>query len=282
MIGLNWPEIGSKAQIFGPTRIHLIRVGTAPGASPGSQRTLTWCSWYSGGGSASMPAGYATAWLPQTVPVACLGVNHMHWPISKPQFSGDGNPIPRPAWTPDGLRWHLVNAFDYSTLNYICLAPSLSVTTVADVYASAPKAWAAFDVVALAWKDTGILFQIDATPTANARPHHNTVGYLALNANRVNPDGYLMAGGRDRSDWVRNLQANPQVTVELSGETHAGAARLLQPGTLEDRRARDLLVGKYQEGSNLDEWGRTSLPVVVEFPEIDAAGETAHNHTKGA
>ena len=43
---------------------------------------------------------------------------------------------------------------------------------------------------------TGILFQIDATPTANARPHHNTVGYLALSANRVNPDGYLMAGGR--------------------------------------------------------------------------------------
>ena len=172
---------------------------TGPYKRIGASNINSGAAWYDRAiseASSSMPAGYATAWLPQTVPVACLGVNHMHWPISKPQFGGDGNPIPRPAWTPDGLRWHLVNAFDHATLNYFCLAPSLSVTTVADVYASAPQAWATFDIVALAWKDTGILFQIDATPTANARPHHNTVGYLALNANRVNPDGYLMAGGR--------------------------------------------------------------------------------------
>ncbi|MFN8677776.1 MAG: nitroreductase family deazaflavin-dependent oxidoreductase [Thermomicrobiales bacterium] len=118
---------------------------------------------------------------------------------------------------------------------------------------------------------------LTTTGRRTGRPHRIEI-WFAVEAGRM----YLMAGGRDRSDWVRNLQANPQVTVELGSETHAGAARLLQPGTLEDRRARDLLVGKYQEGSNLDEWRRTSLPVVVEFPEIDAAGETAHNHTKGA
>ena len=56
---------------------------------------------------------------------------------------------------------------------------------------------------------------------------------------------YLLSGGRERSDWVRNLQANAHVTVELGDETHAGVARVLQPGTVEDQRARELLVGKY-------------------------------------
>lgn len=76
---------------------------------------------------------------------------------------------------------------------------------------------------------------------------------------------YLLSGGRERSDWVRNLQADAQVTVELGDETHTGTARILQPGTIEDQRARELLVGKYREGDNLDNWGRTALPVVIEF-----------------
>ncbi len=71
---------------------------------------------------------------------------------------------------------------------------------------------------------------------------------------------------RERADWVRNLQANPRITVELGDETHAGAARVLRAGTAEDQRARELLVGKYREGEDdLDEWGRTGLPVVIEF-----------------
>ncbi|MDQ3654135.1 MAG: hypothetical protein M3457_03510 [Chloroflexota bacterium] len=52
---------------------------------------------------------------------------------------------------------------------------------------------------------------------------------------------------------------------ELGDETHAGTARVLQAGTVEDQRARELLVAKYREGDNLDVWGRTALPVVIEF-----------------
>lgn len=77
---------------------------------------------------------------------------------------------------------------------------------------------------------------------------------------------YLLAGGRERADWVRNLQARPQVTVELGDETRVGTARILEAGTVEDQRARELLVAKYREGNNLNEWGRTALPVVIEFP----------------
>ena len=95
---------------------------------------------------------------------------------------------------------------------------------------------------------------------------------------------YLLSGGRERSDWVRNLQANAHVTVELGNETHAGVARVLQPGTVEDQRARELLVGKYREGDNLDEWGRTALPVVIEFsadgePSSDPGSSSRQCHS---
>ena len=93
------------------------------------------------------------------------------------------------------------------------------------------------------------------------RPHRIEIWFAAQDG-RV----YLLAGDRERSDWVRNLQANAHVTVELGDETHAGVARVLQAGTVEDQRARELLVGQYREGDNLDEWGPTSLAVVVEFP----------------
>ncbi len=80
---------------------------------------------------------------------------------------------------------------------------------------------------------------------------------------------YLLAGGRERSDWVRNVQDNPRVKVELGAEAHSGAARVLRAGSAEDQLARALLVNKYREGDNLAEWGRTALPVVIDF----AAGD---------
>src|SRR5215210_7055596 len=56
---------------------------------------------------------------------------------------------------------------------------------------------------------------------------------------------YLLAGGREHADWVRNLQANPRVTVELGDETRVGMARVLDVGAPNDQLARELLVAKY-------------------------------------
>lgn len=78
---------------------------------------------------------------------------------------------------------------------------------------------------------------------------------------------YLMSGGRDRSDWVKNVLANPQVSVELGDETRQGMATVVSEDLPYDQRARELLVSKYEKGENLDEWGRNSLPVVVKFSE---------------
>jgi len=104
---------------------------------------------------------------------------------------------------------------------------------------------------------------LTTTGRRTGRPHRIEI-WFGVKHGRV----YLMSGGRDRSDWVRNLRANARVTFELGGEARSGIARILEAGTDEDQTARDLLVGKYRDGNNLDEWGRTSLAVVIDFDLI--------------
>ena len=78
---------------------------------------------------------------------------------------------------------------------------------------------------------------------------------------------YLLSGGRDQSDWVRNLQANARVMVELGDETRAGEARILDAGTIEDQLARELLVAKYATPADpLADWKVRSLAVAIDFP----------------
>lgn len=77
----------------------------------------------------------------------------------------------------------------------------------------------------------------------------------------------LMAGGREKAHWVRNLQADPRVAVRISGATYRGRARVLAPVEPADARARDLLVAKYAPAysGDLSDWGRTALPVAIDI-----------------
>ncbi len=79
-------------------------------------------------------------------------------------------------------------------------------------------------------------------------------------------DRTLYLGGSGRSDWVKNLIANPPVSVRLGQEELTGTARVLDSGTGEDARARRLLLAKYQApGHNdLESWGRTALIVAID------------------
>ena len=78
---------------------------------------------------------------------------------------------------------------------------------------------------------------------------------------------YLLSGGGDRSDWVRNILANPGVSLELGQERRATRAHVLAPQSEQDALARRLLVDKYQPGygEDLSAWGRTSLPVAIDW-----------------
>jgi deazaflavin-dependent oxidoreductase (nitroreductase family) len=104
---------------------------------------------------------------------------------------------------------------------------------------------------------------LTTTGRVTGRPHRVEI-WFALRGDTV----YLLSGGRERSDWVRNLRAEPRATFELGGEVRETTARILEPGSDEDAMARRLLVGKYtsRDPDDLGEWGRTALPIALTWP----------------
>jgi deazaflavin-dependent oxidoreductase (nitroreductase family) len=77
---------------------------------------------------------------------------------------------------------------------------------------------------------------------------------------------YLLSGGGDRSDWVKNLMISPEVALEIGDMKRTTKARVVTDPA-EDAQARRLLAEKYQPRyrGNLDEWGRISLPVAIDW-----------------
>lgn len=80
---------------------------------------------------------------------------------------------------------------------------------------------------------------------------------------------YIMSGNRDKSDWVKNLLKEPNVTLRIGTETFAAVASPLQDKSLEDI-VRMKMATKYNEmeGSELSEWAQTAL--VVKFSPRDS------------
>jgi deazaflavin-dependent oxidoreductase (nitroreductase family) len=102
----------------------------------------------------------------------------------------------------------------------------------------------------------------------SGRPHTIEI-WFALDGRTL----YLLSGGGDRSDWVRNLRRHPEVTVRLGRRDAAevpGNARVVEPGSDEDDLARRLITAKYQPtyGGNLSSWRRSALPVAVELARL--------------
>lgn len=86
----------------------------------------------------------------------------------------------------------------------------------------------------------------------------------------VNGDSiYLLSGGGDKSHWVKNLQADPNVGVRIGKQTFTGIAQLVKDEK-EEQMARHLLTGKYQgwrEGQEMSDWGKTAWVVKIELAE---------------
>ena len=100
---------------------------------------------------------------------------------------------------------------------------------------------------------------LTTTGRRTGRPHTIEIWFAA--------DGqtlYLMAGGREQTDWVRNLLADPAVDVRIGEVVHQGTARVPE-GSDEDALARRLLLAKYQKDDELESWGRTALPVAIDL-----------------
>jgi deazaflavin-dependent oxidoreductase (nitroreductase family) len=102
---------------------------------------------------------------------------------------------------------------------------------------------------------------LTTTGRVTGRPHTIEI-WFALDGRTL----YMLSGGGRRADWVKNLLRAPAVLVRIKGHTFAGQARIVEQPA-EDTLARRLVVGKYQPRyhGDLTDWGRTALPVAVEF-----------------
>ena len=88
--------------------------------------------------------------------------------------------------------------------------------------------------------------------------------WFALQDGRI----YMLSGGGDRADWVRNLRKTPRVRLRIGTQSANATARVVRAGTKEDELARQLLDGKYQgwrEGKHLSSWARNARPVAIEL-----------------
>jgi deazaflavin-dependent oxidoreductase (nitroreductase family) len=79
---------------------------------------------------------------------------------------------------------------------------------------------------------------------------------------------FLLAGAGGASDWVRNLQADPAVTVRVRDITYRATARVVTDPE-EDGVARELVFTKYQPRNRgeLVSWRERALPVAIDVEQ---------------
>jgi deazaflavin-dependent oxidoreductase (nitroreductase family) len=78
---------------------------------------------------------------------------------------------------------------------------------------------------------------------------------------------YILSGGRDQAQWVRNLRVQPAVRVQIRGSLFRGTASEIE-GTDAEIPARRLVGAKYgywKAGTPLSGWARDSLPVAIDL-----------------
>jgi deazaflavin-dependent oxidoreductase (nitroreductase family) len=101
---------------------------------------------------------------------------------------------------------------------------------------------------------------LTTTGRVTGRPHTIEI-WFATDGHTL----YMLSGGRAGSDWVRNLQRAPEVTVRIADECFEGRARVVEEGE-EDELARSLLIEKYESTpGSLSNWRRTALPIAVDL-----------------
>jgi len=118
---------------------------------------------------------------------------------------------------------------------------------------------------------------LTTTGRVTGRPHTIEI-WFAVDGNTL----FMLAGGGERPDWVKNATQTPEVDVRIRDIHFSGQARrVTEPD--EDALARRIVVAKYQprSGDELNSWGRTSLPIAVDISgtkELCAGDVLRHRH----
>src|SRR5512135_3401899 len=87
---------------------------------------------------------------------------------------------------------------------------------------------------------------LTTTGRISGRPHTIEI-WFALHEQTL----YLLSGGRDKSDWVKNALHTPTVQMKINGTIFSGTARLIIDAE-EDTLARKIVFEKYVPRSSDD------------------------------
>jgi deazaflavin-dependent oxidoreductase (nitroreductase family) len=94
----------------------------------------------------------------------------------------------------------------------------------------------------------------------SGRPHEVEI-WFAVSDGEV----WMISGGMERSDWVRNLLAEPQVTLRIGPVVIEAIARAVRDDAA-SWTARRSLAAKYQgwrQGQPLSDWAAQGLAVAL-------------------
>ena len=97
------------------------------------------------------------------------------------------------------------------------------------------------------------------------KPHEIEIWFITQNRSV-----YMMSGD-GKSDWVKNLRKDSNVTVRIAAHHFKGTARLVKEEP-EEMMVRHGLADKYNEregDGSLSEWARTALPVAIDLKEAE-------------
>jgi hypothetical protein len=105
---------------------------------------------------------------------------------------------------------------------------------------------------------------LETTGRVTGRAHVVEIWFAAeLGSDRI----YMMSGGRDAADWVRNIRKNAAVRVRFGDLWLSGSATEIE-GAADEPLCRELLAAKYQgwhQGKRLSRWARESLPIAIDL-----------------
>jgi deazaflavin-dependent oxidoreductase (nitroreductase family) len=104
---------------------------------------------------------------------------------------------------------------------------------------------------------------LTTTGRVTGNPHEIEIWFGVQNSS------IYMLSGSGRSDWVKNLLKDPNVTVRIAKHNFTGTARIVK-NEQEEMTARNMLADKYEEreaDASLSEWARTALPVAIDLKE---------------
>ena len=95
----------------------------------------------------------------------------------------------------------------------------------------------------------------------SGRPHTIEIWFV-LNGDTL----YMLSGGLDQADWVKNILHQADVTVKIKDQVFPGLGRVVKDAE-EDTLARQLIARKYPstDEEDLTEWYRDALPVAVDL-----------------